>query len=115
LKNILVIKSLLTSEIAVLNKYDNCDEAYLSLKEAIFHAAVAKNVKAEIVWINADDVEACKDNKCLNKLFENIDGLIVPGGFDVRGVEGNDPWYKVRSRKENSLSWNMLRSSMCRH
>lgn len=81
-------KEIDTVRIAVLNKYDNCDEAYLSLKEAIFHAAVAKNVKAEIVWINADEVESCKDNKCLNKLFENIDGMIVPGGFDVRGVEG---------------------------
>lgn len=93
-------QELITVRVAVLNKYDNCDEAYLSLKEAIFHAAVNKNVKAEIVWINADDVEACKDQKCLNKLFENIDALIVPGGFDSRGVEGKIRGIKyVRERK----------------
>ena len=89
-----------TVRIAVLNKYDNCDEAYLSLKEAIFHAAVAKNVKAEIVWINADEVEACRDLKCVAKLVENIDGMIVPGGFDVRGVEGKIKGIKyVRENK----------------
>ncbi len=83
-----------TIKIGILNKYDNFDEAYLSLKEAVFHAAVAKNVKVEIKWINANDVEDCKDNKCLKEFFADIDGLIVPGGFDSRGVEG-----KIRAIK----------------
>lgn len=77
-----------TIKIGILNKYDNFDEAYLSLKEAVFHAAVNKNVKAELVWISAADVEDCKDNKCLKEYFSDIDALIVPGGFDSRGVEG---------------------------
>ena len=87
-------EDLKTIKIGILNKYDNFDEAYLSLKEAIFHAAVNKNVKAELVWISAAAVEDCKDNKCLKEYFADIDGLIVPGGFDSRGVEG-----KIRAIK----------------
>lgn len=87
-------EDLKTIRIGILNKYDNFDEAYLSLKEAVFHAAVNKNVKAELVWISAADVEDCKDNKCLKEYFTDIDGLIVPGGFDSRGVEG-----KIRAIK----------------
>lgn len=74
--------------IGILGKYDNCDEAYLSLKEAIFHAGCSANVKVDIQWISATEIEQNKDQKSINKIFENLDGLIVPGGFDSRGVEG---------------------------
>lgn len=75
-------------KIGILGKYDNCDEAYLSLREAIFHAGVAENVKVDIVWLSAQELEQVKDYKSFCKHFDDIDGLIVPGGFDARGVEG---------------------------
>lgn len=75
-------------KIGILGKYDNCDEAYLSLKEAVFHAGVAANVKVEIEWISAQEIEQIKDNKAFCKIFDSIDGLIVPGGFDSKGIEG---------------------------
>lgn len=80
-------------EIGVLAKYiENADEAYLSLKEALVHSAAAMNAKVKIRWISAEDVENCKRN--VGKFFDGLQGLIVPGGFDCRGVEG-----KIRGAK----------------
>ena len=75
-------------KIGIVGKYDNCDEAYLSLKEAIFHAGCFANVKVDVKWISALDIEQNKDQKNLFKIFDELDGLIVPGGFDSRGIEG---------------------------
>jgi len=70
--------------IGIVGKYENCSEAYISLKEALTHAAVAQSVRCEISWINAEDLE----EGSITKHFENLHGVIVPGGFDSRGVEG---------------------------
>lgn len=77
-----------TVEIGVVGKYENCDEAYLSLKEALVHAAVHNDVKVKIHWFDAEEIE--KDSSELESLHEldGLHGLIVPGGFDKRGVEG---------------------------
>ena len=71
--------------IGIVGKYENCDEAYHSLKEALTHAAVANNVRLDIRWINAEDLES---SKRVGKQMDNLNGVIVPGGFDIRGVEG---------------------------
>lgn len=71
--------------IAVFGKYDNCDEAYISLKEALQHAGIANNFKVNIKWVNAEELEGKKD---VSEYFKDIHGIIVPGGFDSRGVEG---------------------------
>jgi CTP synthase len=83
-----------TINIAIVGKYDNCDEAYLSLKEAIYHAAVANEVKVTIGWINSKELEQPKDMRGVWKYFEDVDGIIVPGGFDSSGIEG-----KIRAIK----------------
>jgi len=75
-------------EIGVFGKYDNCDEAYMSLKEALIHAGVANDVKVNIRWIKAEEIEKYKDICSLHKYFEGLDGVIIPGGFDNRGTEG---------------------------
>jgi CTP synthase len=77
-----------TVEIAIVGKYENCDEAYVSLKEALTHAAVANNVKVTIHWFDAEKIE--KSISDLESLYElnGLHGVIVPGGFDKRGVEG---------------------------
>jgi len=87
-------------KIAIVGKYDNCDEAYLSLKEAVYHGAVQNNVRAKIKWVAAEDLEQAKDARGFWKHFEDIDGIIVPGGFDSRGVEGKIKAIKyVREKK----------------
>lgn len=72
--------------IGIAGKYSNGDEAYISLKEALYHSGVTNNVKVNIEWINVEDLENSKYNKILESL--NLDGLIIPGGFDSRGIEG---------------------------
>lgn len=87
-------------EIGIVGKYDNCDEAYLSLKEAIYHAAVAHNVRANIKWISAEELEPAKDMRGVWSHFEGVHGVIVPGGFGDRGVEGKIKAIKyVREKK----------------
>ena len=74
--------------IGIFGKYDNCDEAYISLKEALYHAGLANNVRVKIKWIIAEELEAFKGMRNVHKYFEGLDGIIIPGGFDKRGVEG---------------------------
>lgn len=79
--------------VAVVGKYDN-EEAYKSLVEAILHAGVANNCRVDIKWVQAEDLEKAKDMRGVWPHFEGVDAVIVPGGFDKRGVEG-----KIRSIK----------------
>lgn len=74
--------------IGVFGKYANCDEAYLSIKESLLHAGVANDVRVDIKWIKSDDLEKYKDLRGMHKHFDGLDGIIVPGGFDSRGIEG---------------------------
>lgn len=74
--------------IGIVGKYENCDEAYLSLREACIHAGVQAEVKVSIKWINAEDLEKVEDLRSVWRHFSDVDGVIIPGGFDCRGVEG---------------------------
>jgi CTP synthase len=70
--------------IGVVGKYAGLQDSYLSLKQALVHGAVANNLKVELVWIEAEDLERGRPEKVL----EPMDGLLVPGGFGLRGIEG---------------------------
>jgi CTP synthase len=70
--------------IGVVGKYIELHDAYMSVKEALFHAASAHDRRLEIHWIYSGDLE--KD-KGWDEL-ERMDGIVVPGGFGYRGVEG---------------------------
>lgn len=74
--------------VGIVGKYDNCDEAYLSLKEALTHAAVQAEIKLNIKWINAEELEEGPDMRSVWRHFEDVHGVIVPGGFDSRAVMG---------------------------
>lgn len=74
--------------IGIIGKYTSHTDAYLSLKEAIYHAAVSNNTKVNIRWIEASKLEECHTIRSMNKYFEGVKGVIVPGGFDNRGIEG---------------------------
>lgn len=75
-------------EIGVFGKYDNCDEAYISIKEALVHAATNNNVRVKVRWLKAEDLEKYKDLRGVAKYFDGLSGVVCPGGFGVRGVEG---------------------------
>lgn len=70
--------------IAIVGKYVELHDAYLSIVEALNHAGIHNGVDVDIAWINAQDLE----NGDLDKLLDDVKGILVPGGFGERGVEG---------------------------
>lgn len=70
--------------IGIVGKYVELHDAYMSVKEALFHAANAHNRHLEIEWVKADDLGRSGDTGVL----DGVDGLVVPGGFGYRGIEG---------------------------
>jgi len=73
-------------KIAMVGKYTNLEDAYLSVVEAIKSAAVQNKRKAEIVWIDSEKLEA-KDAEAWAEL-KKCKGMVIPGGFGLRGIEG---------------------------
>jgi len=73
-----------TVTIGVVGKYINLKDAYISLNEALVHGGIANKLKVEIKWIDAEDLE----HGNLSKYLDDVDGILVPGGFGERGVEG---------------------------
>lgn len=74
--------------IGIIGKYANMPDAYMSLKEAIYHAGVSNSCKVNIRWIEAEKLEEYATFRGFHKYFEDIHCVIVPGGFDNRGIEG---------------------------
>jgi CTP synthase len=71
-----------TKKIGILGKYVELKDAYLSLKEALIHSGVDLGINIEINWISSEDTQN------LYKNLESVDGVIIPGGFGKRGIEG---------------------------
>jgi CTP synthase len=71
-------------EIAIVGKYVQLGDAYLSVLEALRHAAIALDSALHIRWVNSEELETHGAEKYLT----GINGIIVPGGFGIRGVDG---------------------------
>lgn len=71
-------------EIALVGKYVRLTDAYLSVVEALRHAAIALGGELNLRWINSEDIEVNGPERYL----DGVHGLIVPGGFGIRGVDG---------------------------
>ena len=72
--------------IALVGKYVALHDAYLSVVEALHHAAWANGVDVEIEWVHADALETNWDE--YEPVLSSVDGIVVPGGFGNRGIEG---------------------------
>ncbi len=70
--------------IAIVGKYVEYEDSYKSLKEALVHGALAHNLKLQVTWIEAEGLEAHNYEEQL----AGFDGILVPGGFGKRGIEG---------------------------
>lgn len=85
-----MVQNIMTSkkeiQIGLAGKYNDLDDAYISVIEAIKSASFHYKRKAKIVWIDAEKIEE-KDRKEWKKLHQ-VDGVVVPGGFGCRGTEG---------------------------
>ncbi len=72
-------------KIGVVGKYTDYADSYKSVQEALIHGGIANDVGVEIEWTSSD---LFTDEAAARKLIDSFDGLLVPGGFGVRGVEG---------------------------
>ena len=73
-----------TVNVAVVGKYLNMKDAYISLSEALLHGGLANQLKVEIKWVDAVLLESEQPNEYLS----DADGILIPGGFGERGIEG---------------------------
>ena len=71
-------------EIALVGKYVKLHDSYLSVVESLYHAGFACGKKVKIRWVDSDSVT----DETAKKVFDGCDGIIVPGGFGDRGIEG---------------------------
>lgn len=72
--------------IGIAGKYTGSAEAYISIVKALEHCSVALNTKVNVKWIETTSIERGKSN--LAEEMKGVDGVIIPGGFGTRGVEG---------------------------
>ncbi len=106
-------------KIAVVGKYCGLPDAYKSLGEALNHAGIENNAKVKIKWVESEKLENLSDEQ-LHDTLKPYDGILVPGGFGARGVEG-----KIRAiqyARENDvpffgicLGMQMAVIEACRH
>ena len=86
-------------EIAIVGKYTQLPDAYLSVTEALRHACAANQVNLKLKWVNAEDVETDGPEAHL----ADVRGIVVPGGFGPRGIEGKI--MAARFARENSIPY----------
>lgn len=70
--------------IALVGKYVALHDSYLSVVEALHHAGYANNAKVNIIWTDSESITP----ESVDELLQNADGILVPGGFGGRGIEG---------------------------
>ncbi len=87
--------------IALVGKYVHLRDAYMSVHEALIHAGIANNAKVTVKWIDAEELE--REDADLDELFREIGGILVPGGFGSRGIEGKIR--AVRYARENNIPY----------
>lgn len=88
----------LTIKVAIAGKYTKLSDAYISVVESLKHAGYANDAQIEIKWINAE--ECCEYNKA-KEMLKDVQAVVVPGGFGIRGIEGK--LNVVRYARENNL------------
>jgi len=75
--------------IGIVGKYVEYEDSYKSLKEALTHGAIAHNLKLNVTWIEAEGLESkTPEDRSYEAQLEGFDGILVPGGFGERGIEG---------------------------
>lgn len=85
--------------VALVGKYVELHDAYMSVREALHHAAIAQGVELEIFWVHSSDLE--KD-RCWDEV-QSADGILVPGGFGSRGTEGK--MKAIRYARQNKIPY----------
>jgi len=84
-------------KIGLVGKYVQLPDAYLSVVEALKHGGYFNNTDVEIVWVDAETVS----QEEVERQLASVDGILVPGGFGIRGIEGKI--HAIRFARENKL------------
>jgi CTP synthase len=84
-------------EVAIVGKYVQLGDAYLSVVEALRHGAIAVDSDIQYRWINAEDLET----ENVELLLKGVHGIVVPGGFGIRGVDGKVK--AIQYARENNI------------
>jgi len=84
--------------IALAGKYTELNDAYISVVESLKHAGCELNTKVKIKWLASDE---CKNLSVAKEMLQDVDALVVPGGFGVRGIEGK--LNTIQYARENNL------------
>ncbi|MDD3520081.1 MAG: CTP synthase [Actinomycetota bacterium] len=87
-----------TVTIGIVGKYTNLKDAYLSIIESLYHGGYFFKSNVEIKWINSEIID---ENTDMNAIFKDIDGILVPGGFGVRGINGKVN--AIKHARENKI------------
>jgi CTP synthase len=87
-----------TVDIAVVGKYVKLQDSYKSLNEALVHGGIANNAKVNIYYVDSEDLE-----KGTISQFEGVNGILVPGGFGDRGIEGKIK--AIQFARENKIPY----------
>ena len=88
--------------IALVGKYIQLHDAYLSVVEALQHGGIAHRARVRIRWVQADDLTGPEAD--VDAVFEGVQGILVPGGFGNRGIEGKLARRPLRPRARHPLS-----------
>ncbi len=86
-----------TVEIAIVGKYVRLSDAYLSVVESLRHAAIACSAELKLRWVNSEETEP----STVERLLSGVQGIIVPGGFGPRGIDGKIT--TIRYARENQI------------
>ena len=92
--------------IGIVGKYVEYEDSYKSLKEALVHGALAHNLKLSVTWIEAEGLEsnpADPSARAYEQQLAGFDGILVPGGFGKRGIEGM--LNAIRYARENKVPY----------
>ena len=74
--------------VAIIGKYTKLNDTYLSIHRALEHASYSINVKLNITYIDSEQFECTTPNEKIKKILDCVDGIVIPGGFGIRGIEG---------------------------
>lgn len=86
-----------TVTVAIVGKYVSLSDAYLSVVEALRHSAIDTHSELSIRWVSSEDLE----NGGPEKYLSDVDGIVVPGGFGIRGIDGKIA--AIRYARENHI------------
>lgn len=85
--------------VAIVGKYVALHDAYMSVSESLSHAGIANDTTVKIRWVDAEEIEETATN--LDEVFAGVSGILVPGGFGDRGIEGKIK--AIRYARENKV------------